>query len=197
MPQRMRLAPQTGTAVPLQAGEFLTVVDPEGEQVADVYAVTASDARDGYSSGRTIDYNETIRLTVGHTLYSHRSTPLLEICVDTVGLHDVLLAPCSQRMFELLRGARGHASCLGNVATALQRFGVIADEVQATFNAFMNVAVGQDGRVTLGVPRSRAGDRITFRAVSPVIVAVTACASEHSNGGRCKPIEIETHRVPA
>jgi len=189
--QRRRIAAQDGTAVELQAGEVLIVVDPEGEQVADVFVIVAGDARERYSSGRTIDYNQTIRPTTGHTLYSNRSTPLLEIVEDTVGIHDVLLTPCSARMFELLRGTYGHASCLSNVVAALRPFGLDADDVETTFNAFMNVPVAADGRITVERPASRAGDRIAFRAVRPVVVAVTACSSEHSNGGRCKPIDIE------
>jgi len=188
---RRRIAAQEGTAVELQTGDVLIVLDPEGAQVADLFVISADDARNKYSGGRTVDYNATIRPTTGHIMYSNRSTPLLEIVDDTVGVHDVLLTPCSARMFETLRGMYGHASCLTNLASALSPYGIEADDIEATFNAFMNVPVSANGQITVERPASKPGDRIAFRAVQPVIVAVAACSSEYSNAGRCKPIDIE------
>lgn len=189
--ERRRIAAQSGTAVELQRDDVLVVIDSEGEQVADLFAIASGDAKERYSGGRTIDYNETIRPGLGSVLYSNRSTPLLEIIADTVGVHDVLLTPCSGAMFERLREMYGHASCLANIAAALHPYGIEPDDVASTFNAFMNVPVATDGRITIERPASRAGDEIAFRALRPVVVAVTACSSEHSNGGRCKPIDIE------
>ena len=68
-----RLQPQTGTAFMLAAGDTLRVIDPEGEQVADLIAFSR-DARPAWlSAGRTFDYNNTVYLTTGHVLYSNRS----------------------------------------------------------------------------------------------------------------------------
>ncbi len=191
MSERRRIAAQSGTAVELRRDDVLVVVDPEGEQVADLFIIAQGDAKERYSGGRTIDYNQTIRLGIGSVLYSNRSTPLLEIVADTVGIHDALLAPCSGPMFVFLRQMYGHPSCLANIAAALGPYGVDGDDVATTFNAFMNVPVETDGRITIERPASRAGDQIALRALRPVVVAITACSSEHSNGGRCKPIDIE------
>ena len=54
------------------------------------------------SSGRTIDYANTIYLTTGNILYSNRSRPMWTIVEDTVGRHDFLLTPCSLEMFRIL-----------------------------------------------------------------------------------------------
>ena len=61
----------------MRAGELLTVIDPRGEQVADLLAFDAEDRTEVISSGRTFDYAETIFLTAGHKLYSNRSRVLL------------------------------------------------------------------------------------------------------------------------
>src|SRR4051812_14242516 len=91
----MRLTPQTGTAFELAAGDILRVIDPEGEQVADLVAFTRDPAPAWLSSGRTFDYNDPLYLTTGHVLYSPRSRAMLTITADTVGRHDFLYTPCS------------------------------------------------------------------------------------------------------
>ncbi|MBC5805550.1 MAG: urea carboxylase-associated protein [Candidatus Eremiobacter antarcticus] len=184
-----RLQPQTGCAFTLIDGQALEICDPEGCQVADVAAFSQRDVRESFSSGRTLDYNELVYLTTGAALYSNRSSQMLKIESDDVKRHDYLLTPCSSRMFELLRGEFDHPSCLTNLANSLRPFGIAEDDVRCTFNAFMNVSVSDSGRVTVSEPRSAAGDKIVLRAHMDLIVALTACSSEHSNGGRCKAIE--------
>ena len=80
-----RLPPQTGAGFILNQGERLRVVDPLGEQVSDLIAFTHDDPKEWLSSGRSIDYANTIYLTTGHTLYSNRSRPMFTIVSDDVG----------------------------------------------------------------------------------------------------------------
>lgn len=54
---------RSGTAFRLKTGDTLVVVDPRGCQVADLLAFNADDMDEVISSGRTLDYAETIRLT--------------------------------------------------------------------------------------------------------------------------------------
>ncbi len=189
-----RLQPQTGCAFALLAGQALEICDPQGGQVADVAAFAQHDVRESFSSGRTLDYNQQVYLTTGATLYSNRSAQMLTLESDDVKRHDYLLTPCSSRMFELLRGEAGHASCLSNLAGSLGPFGIAEDDIHCTFNAFMNVSLSESGRVTVLAPCSKAGDTIVLRAQMDLIVGLTACSSEHSNAGRCKPIEFQVLR---
>ena len=46
---------RSGTAFRLSAGEKLVVIDPRGEQVADLLAFNAADLDEVISSGRTLD----------------------------------------------------------------------------------------------------------------------------------------------
>src|SRR5436190_1291405 len=125
-----RLRPQTGTAFRLATGDSLVVTDPEGEQVADLIAFTPEARPAWLSSGRTFDYNNTIRLTTGHVLYSNRSVPMLTITEDTVGRHDFLYTPCSADTFALIYGLTGHhPSCLENLAASLAAYGIHADDI--------------------------------------------------------------------
>jgi uncharacterized protein YcgI (DUF1989 family) len=190
----MRLNPQTGAGFALRKGDRLVVVDPTGGQVSDLYAVSAEDTREWLSSGRTIDYTNSVYQTTGDLLYSNRSRPMFRIVEDDCGRHDFTLTPCSQRTFDLLypefRGAE-HPSCLANLAKGLAPYGVAEDEIATSFNIFMNVWTDADGTMHIDPPRSRAGDRFVVQAQMDLFVAVTACSAEKSNGGFCKPIDYE------
>lgn len=187
-----RIAPQSGTAFVLRKGQTLRVVDPCGEQVADLYAVALDEAGCWLSSGRSIDYAGRIYLTTGDVLYANNSRKMLTITADTVGRHDFLLTPCSQEMFEILYRCDGHhPSCFENLARSMRRFGVDPACIHTTFNIFMNVTLDSEGRVTVGVPRSRAGDSMELRAEMDLVCGLTACSAEGSNNGSFKPIDYE------
>jgi hypothetical protein len=189
------LASQTGTAVQLRRGDVLAIVDFTGGQVADLALFSAEDVLESFSPGRTIDYHERITLHVGDALYSQRSNELAVITRDDVGVHDMLLAPCSQAMFAR-RGEFGHASCHANLTASLAPFGIGPHAIVATLNVFMDVRVGTDGRVSIHPPPSRAGDRFELCARRDLIVGITACSSELTNAGQCKPIAYEvTHNA--
>ena len=189
---RQRLDPQTGTGFLLRAGETLRVIDPLGEQVSDLISFSEADPGEWLSSGRTIDYNNTIYLTAGHVLYSNRSTPMLTITEDAVGRHDFLYTPCSPETFSILyRHAGHHPSCFENLVSNLRRFGIEPDRIPTTFNIFMNVEVAGNGTLAILPPRSKSGDAIALRAEIDLIVGLTACSAEMSNNFRCKPIEFE------
>ena len=102
MNDTIEIPERSGVAFRLGRGETLVVIDPYGEQVADLLAFNAHDVGEVISSGRTLDYAARIYLTTGDKLYSNRSTIMLEIVSDTVGRHDFLLTPCSADTFRLL-----------------------------------------------------------------------------------------------
>ena len=89
----IEIAPRSGTAFTLRAGQVLRVIDPCGMQVSDLLAYAMADIREVISAGRTFDYEETIRLSTGNQLWSNRSNPMLSIIDDATGLHDFLLTP--------------------------------------------------------------------------------------------------------
>lgn len=181
---------RSGTAFRLARGDTLVVTDPRGEQVADLLAFNADDLREVISSGRTLDYAETIYLTTGHKLYSNRSNVMLEIMADTVGRHDFLLTPCSVDTFDhFYPTLERHRGCFGNLAEALAPYRVQPDMIPTAFNCFMNVPVDSEtGKLRVLPPLSRAGDHIVFRAEMDLIVGLTACSAPDSNGGTFKPI---------
>ncbi|WP_417683993.1 DUF1989 domain-containing protein [Roseibium sp.] len=186
-----RIPPRSGTAFDLQKGQFLTVIDPLGEQVCDLVAYKSADRKEHISSGRSIDYASRIFLTTGDLLYSNRSNPLLSIVADEVGRHDFLLTPCSRDTFRIIYGDKDpHQGCHGNLAEALSPYGIGADEVPIAFNVFMNVDVnGSTGEIKVLPPKSRPGARIVFEALDDLVIGMTACSAGQSNNFSFKPID--------
>lgn len=178
---------QSAVALRLQRGDVLQIVDPCGEQVADLAVFNAASRSDAFSPGRTIDYNQSLRVSTGSVLYSHAGAELARIVEDSVAVHDILIAPCSEEMFAR-RGELQHKSCHANLSTALADFGIASDRITTTLNIFMNVAIQDGGRITIGPPASSAGDFIKLEALCGLVVGIAACSSELTNNGGCKPI---------
>ncbi|KQQ31349.1 urea carboxylase-associated protein [Methylobacterium sp. Leaf123] len=192
-PVRHEIPPRSGAAFTLDRGQRLTVIDPQGEQVADLVAFRRDDLDEVISSGRTIDYASRIFLTTGDPIYSNRSNVLLRIVEDTVGRHDFLLTPCSADTFRIIYGdEHPHRGCFGNLAEALAPYGIEPDRIPVAFNVFMHVTVdGLSGEIAVRPPLSRAGDRVSFVAETDLVVGLTACSALQSNNFSFKPIHYE------
>ena len=187
---KSRIEPRSGVAFTMRAGQTLTVTDPLGRQVADLLAFNADDVGEVVSSGRTLDYASKLYLTTGDTLWSNRSSPMLEIVEDTVGRHDFLLTPCSRDTFRIIYGHKQpHRGCFGNLAEALAPYGVTEDMIPVAFNCFMNVPIRTDGSFEVLPPLSGPGDYIRFEAKMDLVIGLTACSALQSNGGSFKPID--------
>ena len=183
---------QTGVAFTLKKGQKLKVIDFQGGQVSDMVLFNAHDIREKISSGKTLDFEETILITAGHFLWSNRSKRMMKIIEDTNGRNDFLLAPCSPETFEIMYKHEGyHPSCFENLYTNLEPFGIQPDDVPTAFNLFMNVQFAADGKLSVLPPLSTAGDYVLLRAELDLIVGLTACSAEDSNGGTFKPIHYE------
>lgn len=183
---------QSGAAFTLQKGQKLKVIDPKGEQVSDMVLFNAEDPREKISSGKTLDFEESILITKGDWLWSNRSNKMMKILEDTNGRNDFLLAPCSPETFKIMyNNPEYHLSCFENLCTNLAPFGIEPDDVPTAFNIFMNVQFDEKGKLSVDPPLSKAGDHVLFEAEMDLIVALTACSAEDSNNGSFKPIHYE------
>lgn len=181
---------QTGKAFFLNKGDTLTVIDHEGMQVSDMVLFNSTDLKEKLSSGKSLDFEETILLTTGNFLWSNRSNKMMEILEDTNGRNDFLLAPCSKETFEIMYNYSGdHPSCLDNLSKNLEPMGIKQDDIPTAFNIFMNVQFDEKGKISVLPPTSKAGDYIKFQAQMDLLVCLTACSAEDSNGGSFKPIQ--------
>lgn len=187
------IPPRSGAAFELAAGAFLKIIDPMGEQVADLLAISRDDRAEMLSSGRSIDYAGRLLFTTGDVLYSNRSRPMLTLTEDRVGRHDFLLTPCSVDTFRILYDdPEPPPGCQENLAQALAPYDIAPDAIPVCFNVFMNVAIdGESGVIAVKPPLSRAGDYVVFRAEMDLIIGLTACSAGQSNNFHFKPIHYE------
>lgn len=185
---------QKATSFVLKKGFHLKVVTPHAEQISDLFCFNANDYRESLSAGRSIDFNNSILLTTGHTLYSNRSEAMLKICEDTCGRHDFLVAPCNLSLFQrLAKNDEYHPSCEENLLREFINYGIEDNEITTTFNIFMNLGLSESGATRNDKSRAKAGDYIVFEACMDLLVGLTACAHEARNGYRCKPIHYQTY----
>lgn len=191
----IELPARSGTACVIEQGDVLTVIDPQGEQVADLVAFAVDDYGETLSNGRTFDYEETIALSTGHQLWSNRSEPLLSIVRDDVGTHDFLLTACSRDTWRLCYGGAHDdvPGCFGNLVAALAPYGIGPDAIPTSFNIFMHVEL-EGGHLRVLPPLSRAGDTFAVRAEKRLLIGLTACSALLSNNGSCKPIHYRVDR---
>lgn len=184
------IPPRSGVSFLLKKGQRLKVVDLQGEQVSDLVCFNLHDKSEYLSSGRTIDYAETIFLTSGHPFYSNRSNIMFDMIEDTVGRHDFLLTPCSADTFRIIYGhEQPHPGCFGNLCEALKDQGIVPDAIPISFNIFMHVTIDSEtGKVSVLPPKSHAGDYIVIQARMDLVVGLTACSAEMSNNYAFKPI---------
>lgn len=180
---------QSGEAFNLKKGDTLTVIDPEGQQVSDMVLFNRADLKEKISGGKTLDFEESILITEGNYLWSNRSNIMMKILKDTNGRNDFLLAPCSKETFEVMYDHSGyHPSCLENLSKNLKPEGVEIDDIPTAFNIFMNVQFDLNGKISVLPPTSNPGDYVIFKAQMDLLVCLTACSAEDSNGGSFKPI---------
>lgn len=180
---------QSGAAFKIKEGQKLKVIDPRGEQVSDMVLFNANDIREKISSGKTLDFEESILISENNFLWSNRSNKMMKILEDTNGRNDFLLAPCSPETFKIMYNNHDyHPSCFENLYTNLKPFGIEPDDVPTAFNIFMNVQFAENGKLTVAPPTSKAGDFVLFEAQMDLIVGLTACSAEDSNNGSFKPI---------
>lgn len=190
MTETITIEKQSGKAFYLKQGDLLTVTDPLGMQVSDMVLFNATDFGERISSGKSLDFEESILLTAGNFLWSNRSHKMMQIVEDTNGRNDFLLAPCSKETFEIMYEHTGyHPSCLDNLAKNLAPMGIEEDDIPTAFNIFMNVQFDERGKISVLPPTSVAGDYVRFRAEMDLLVCLTACSAEDSNGGTFKPIQ--------
>ncbi|QDO92594.1 urea carboxylase-associated family protein [Formosa sediminum] len=181
---------QSGKSFTLRKGDLLTVIDPKGQQVSDMVLFNCHDTNEKISAGKSMDFEETILLTTGNYLWSNRSQKMMKIIEDTNGRNDFLLAPCSPETFSIMYKHDGyHPSCLENLYKNLKPFNIDLDQIPTAFNIFMNVQFHSSGKLSVLPPTTKPGDYITFEAQMDLIVCLTACSAEDSNGGSFKPIQ--------
>lgn len=193
-PTTIEIPPQSGAIVQLAPGHRLRIVDVEGTQVADVFAVLVGDTDEWLSVSVTRAVNWRLFPSVGQSFLSTSYRPLLTFeRDDSPGVHDMLAAPCSPEMYAALDHPGYHPSCSENFRKAAGEVDWNPPHVPDPVNIFQNTPVDADGGFMALPALSAPGDSVTLRAEAAVYVIVTACSMdlEPINGGRCTGLRLE------
>jgi urea carboxylase-associated protein 1 len=160
-------------------GQFLRIVDLEGNQAVDTLFYNASDKEERYSAADTIRTQGRLYLTTGSRLMSNEGNVMLTITADTCGRHDTLGGACSAES-NTVRYAlekRHMHSCRDNFLMALARAdaGLSKRDLPGNINFFMNVPVTPSGELTFADGISGPGRFVEMRADMDVIVLISNC----------------------
>jgi urea carboxylase-associated protein 1 len=164
-------------------GQFVRIVDLEGNQAVDTLFYDAHNYADRYSAQDTIREQRNIYLTTGTKLISTQRNVLLTIVADTCGRHDTLGGACaieSNMVRYAIEKRYMHAcrqSFLKGALTWSNITGHTFDkrDLTANINFFMNVPVTPSGKLTFEDGVSDAGKYVELRAEMDTIMVISNC----------------------
>jgi uncharacterized protein YcgI (DUF1989 family) len=183
---------RSGMHLSLSRGERIRLVDVEGRQVLDFFAVNAGNDNEILSPGVTIDCNASLHVTKNDFLYSNLYAKMLQITEDTVGRHDLIHPCCRPEMYDFFYGnGKNHPNCLENINRMMEKLGLPAYTIIHPFNVFMNTRIKRNGKIEVLPPKSGPNDFIEMKALMDVNLFLAACSVSESscNGGKCTPIK--------
>ena len=193
--KEIRINNSSAVAYKVKAGEYIQIIDVEGQQCSDFQAfleedlknnlelcldptVTRSQMQASYPAPGTHD-----------KFYNQNSVPLVEVIQDTVCRHDTFGLACNAKYYDD-RGFPGHISCTDNFNKSLSQHGVSPRKNWAAVNLFFNTAIEECHSLTSDVSWSRPGDYVLFRAVDDLVCVSSACPDDTTSSNGWNPTDI-------
>lgn len=179
-----RLTRGTAKAYEVKKGQFIQVIDVEGQQCSDFMAMRASALDDGLE--RYID--STVSRTMARSAYplpglhdkffDQDIRPLLAVRQDMVGRHDTFALACTARGYEE-RGFPGHLNCSDNISDAFEPFGIGRRRAWPAINFFFNSWIDwTEHAISSDEAWSRPGDYVAMQALTDLVCVSTACPDD-------------------
>jgi urea carboxylase-associated protein 1 len=180
----------------IMRGQFVRIVDLEGNQAVDTIFYNAHDYADRYSAQDTIREQGNIYLTTGSELLSTGGNVLLTVVADTCGRHDTLGGACAaeSNMVRYDLAKRSMHACRNSFLKGLQLWnhGMDKRDITSNINFFMNVPVTPDGKLTFEDGVSGAGKYVELCAEMDVLMVISNCPQLNNpcNGYNPTPIQV-------
>ncbi len=178
-----------GRSFQMRTGQRMKILDVQGQQVADFIAFNLHNLDEFLSACHTRGMLGSLRPQRGRPLYTSLRNPIFLLEEDTVGVHDMLFAPCDRKRYALDYGDHDHVGCRDNLHQALGGRVPYA-RIPDTINWFMNVPWPPDGKLAIIEPISKPGDYVVLRAEMDALVAVSACPQDRNPCNAFKPTEL-------
>ncbi|MEM9330036.1 MAG: DUF1989 domain-containing protein [Pseudomonadota bacterium] len=179
-----RVGTGTAKAYELKKGQFVQIIDVEGQQCSDFMAMR-SDALD---KGLERYIDSTVSRTMSRSAYplpglhdkffDQDIRPLLAVRQDTVGRHDTFALACTARGYEE-RGFPGHINCSDNISTAYEPYSIASRKAWPAINFFFNSWIDwADHNIAADEAWSRPGDYVVMQALTDLVCVSTACPDD-------------------
>jgi aminomethyltransferase len=181
----------TASSYKVEEGDYIQVVDIDGQQCSDFLAFDARALNYGLDATTTRTLGG--RIYPGPGLYSkffdERMLPLVEVIRDTCGRHDTFALACSAKSYDDA-GYPGHANCSDNFNAVLGEHGIAPRLGWPAINFFFNTQIGTDGSIVADEAWSRPGDYVLMRAMRDLLCANSSCADDVFTTNGYNPTDI-------
>jgi uncharacterized protein YcgI (DUF1989 family) len=191
--ERVWIPAAHGGTIDVKKGQYICVLDVEGGQCADFWAIDRNDFDHVMSPLHFFIGAMKIQPKVGDKIVTNRRDPIVTIVYDDVGWHDMLVPSCDRLRYEYHYGVKGHRNCCDNFHEAMRHRGSSwgSRPVPHPFNIFMNSFVKEDGTLIIRVPTSKAGDRVIMLAEMDIIAVASSCPMDLNETGARGVTDVE------
>ncbi len=192
----------TAEAYEVAKGDYIQVVDIEGQQCSDFQCFAIRDLDRGTpdcldpTTTRTLMGSAYPGPGLFSKFYNSQMQPLVQVIQDTVGRHDMFNTACNARYYEEM-GYPGHANCSDNINQAWDSYGIAARQGWAAINFYYNTHVDDTNQIYFDEPWSRPGDYVLLRALEDLVCVSTACPCDIDPANGWNPTDIQIRVYPS
>lgn len=191
----LRIRAASASAYEVKAGDYIQIIDVDGQQCSDFLAFDAAKLRSGREKGLDPTTTRTLMGSASpgpglHSKYfDEDQTALVEVIRDTVGRHDTFMLACNAKYYDDM-GYPGHDNCTDNFNRALAPYGIAPKMGWPAVNFFYNTFVSPGDRIGMDEPWSRPGDYVLLRALTDLVCASSSCADDIDASNAWHPTDI-------
>jgi len=191
----LRIRAASAAAYEVKAGDYIQIIDVDGQQCSDFLAFDAAKLKAGREKGLDPTTTRTLMGSASpgpglHSKYfDEDQTALVEVIRDTVGRHDTFMLACNAKYYDDM-GYPGHDNCTDNFNRALAPYGIEPKMGWPAVNFFYNTFVSPGDRIGMDEPWSRPGDYVLLRALTDLVCASSSCADDIDASNAWHPTDI-------
>ncbi len=178
----------------VRAGEFIRIVDLEGQQAVDTLFYAMADHAERYCAQATLAAQGSAYIGPGTSLISNLGRVMAEMAADTVGSHDTSAGACSCEANTVRFGhhTKYMHACRENFLVELAKHGMSKRDIVANINFFMNVPIRPNGELAIVDGTSHPGDYVELRARIDLLCVISNCPQVNNpcNGFDPTPIRV-------
>ena len=171
-------------------GQLLSIVDLAGQQPATLFAFVTNNLKEFLSPHHTRVFSNSFLLNLGTRLVTNHRRPIMVLGEDTVGTHD-LLWPALDARYLSSQGLPDTNGCVENAKNSLAKLDIVPPRLPDPGNLFLNVELGNNGKLTPKPLQSRAGDHVLFRVLIDCVCVVSSAHKDPGGGLKAPPTMLQ------